>query len=640
MKYSYLVETYQKFEDTSKRLEKTYYISELLRNSKIDDLPIIMLLLQGRVFPKWDERKIGVASRLIVKAISIATGMTVDEIDGEWKKAGDLGLVAGKLIAKKKQVALFSSELTVKKVYQNILKVSEVEGHGSVDIKTKLIAELLTSAKPIEARYIVRTVLEELRVGVGEGSIRDAIVWAFFPKVCDIFFRCGSCGEWMPSVDKCINCEKTIDLKARQNYKSLKVFEIDDVSELEKVDLKGCDIIIGKDYDVNRAAYNWLLQQVQEAIDITNDFSKVAVIVKEKGVKGLQHIALETCKPLKVMLYQKAKDIEEAFEAVGKPACLEFKYDGFRLQLHRNGDKIKLYTRNLEDVTEQFPDVAKVIKEHINSANYILDSEVIGIDPKTKKWLPFQSISQRIKRKYDIHELVKQVPVMVNVFDAMQINNENLLKTPFEKRRKLIASIVKEVAEKLQMAKQLVTDNPDKAEKFYKEALAKGNEGIMVKSLSAPYKPGSRVGYGMKVKPVMETLDLVIVGADWGEGKRSNWLSSFTIACVDDNGNFLEIGKVGTGFKEKKEEGLSFAELTEMLKPLIISEKGKEVRVKPKIVIEINYEEIQKSPTYSSRYALRFPRLIRLRIEKPPEEVSTLAQVEELYGGQRERGSK
>jgi DNA ligase-1 len=157
----------------------------------------------------------------------------------------------------------------------------------------------------------------------------------------------------------------------------------------------------------------------------------------------------------------------------------------------------------------------------------------------------------------------------------------------------------------------------------------------MFKALDAPYKPGSRVGYMLKLKPVMESLDLVIVGAEWGEGKRSGWLTSYTLACVNEDGGLVEIGKSSTGLKEKREEGLSFDEMTELLKPLIISEDGKEVRVKPLIVIEISFQEIQKSPTYESGFALRFPTVIRLREDRDPEDISTLDQVEEYYYGQK-----
>ena len=586
MKYRELVEVYQKLEGTTKRLEKTAYISKLLKKTPEQDIQKIVLLLQGRIYPKWSEQETGVSSRLVLKALNIAAGIPVNEIEEQWKNTGDLGIVAEKITAVKTQSTLFTTDLTVKKVLENLKKLSETEGIGAVDRKVKLIAELLTSATPLEARYITRTILEEMRLGVGEGSVRDAICWAFF-------------GD-------------ELELKYNQQENKLEINE------------------------EQRQIYNHYVDAVQEAYDITNDFSKTALLARQ-GLASLKNTTLETGRPLKAMLYQKAKDMQEAFERVGSPAAFEYKYDGFRLQLHRNKDKIMLFTRRLENVTKQFPDVVEVIRENIKSDNYILDSEIIGIDPQTKKWLAFQNISQRIKRKYDIHQMAKSIPVMVNVFDAMQINNQNLLKIPFKERRQAIQKIITEVPEKLSPARQIITDSAEKAQEFYEQALKMGNEGIMAKNLNAPYKPGSRVGYGIKIKPVMETLDLVIIGAEWGQGKRANWLSSFTIACIDANGNFVEIGKVGTGIKEKEQEGVTFEQLTNLLKPLITSEKGKEITVKPSIVIEINYEEIQKSPTYASGYALRFPRLISIRNDRSPEDIAALEQIEELYFSQRNK---
>ncbi|MBW2993377.1 ATP-dependent DNA ligase [Candidatus Woesearchaeota archaeon] len=585
MRYGELVAVYQKLESTTKRLEKTFYIAELLKKTDIEHIQPVVLLLQGRIYPQSSEQETGVSSRLVLKALNIATGIPMHEIEEMWKKAGDLGIVAEKITAVKKQSTLFTADLTVKKIFENLRKLSETGGQGAVDRKVKLIAELLTSANPVEARYITRTVLEEMRFGVGEGSVRDALVWAFFGDKLNI-----------------------------------------------KYDKEKNDIPFK---DEERTKYNNYVDFVQEAYDITNDFSEVARIARQKGLLGLTDVRLETGRPLKVMLYQKEENLADAFERVGVPAAFEYKYDGFRLQIHCSNGEIKLFTRRLENVTKQFPDVVEIVKENIKSENYILDSEIIGIDPETKKWLAFQSISQRIKRKYDIYQIVKDVPVMINIFDAVQVNGKNLIKIPFKERREEIRKIVNEVPEKINLAKQIITSDISEAKKFYKESLSLGNEGIMAKNLEAPYKPGSRVGYGVKVKPVMETLDLVIVGADWGEGKRAQWLSSFTIACVDADGNFLEIGKVGTGIKEKPEEGVSFEFLTNTLKPLILEEKGKNIKVKPSVVIEINYEEIQKSPTYNSGYDLRFPRLITIREDRAPEEISTLEQVEELYFRQR-----
>jgi DNA ligase-1 len=587
MEYGELVWVYQKLENTTKRLEKTSIIANLLRNTRTEDLARVALLLQGRLYPQWDQREIGVASRLVLKAINVATGIDIDTIEVKWKDTGDLGKTAEELVGKKKQATLFSTKLTVSKVFENLEKLSSLEGEGTVDRKISLIAELLTSATPSEAKYIVRTVLEDLRVGVGEGSIRDAIVWAFFGDKIKI--------SYTPEDN---------------------------------------ELVLPDD---DRKEYETYVNAVQEAYDIANDFSKVAIIAKEKGIEGLKNIEIEIGKPLKAMLYQKAANMQEAFETVGKPCAIEYKYDGFRLQLHRKGEKIWLYTRRLENVTKQFPDVVEVIRNNILSKDYILDAEIIGFDKATGKWLPFQSISQRIKRKYNIYQMLKDIPVIINVFDAMLINGKNIIKEPFETRRRLISEIVKLSENKLNIAKEIITSDENIAEKFYEESLSKGNEGIMVKNLSAPYKPGSRVGYGVKVKPVMERLDLAIVGADWGEGKRANWLSSFVIACIDENGNFLEIGRVGTGIKEKEGEGATFEQLTNMLKPLIISEKGKEIKVKPSVVIEVDYEEIQKSVNYNSGFALRFPRLISIREDRTPEEISTLETVEELYDKQRQR---
>ena len=246
--------------------------------------------------------------------------------------------------------------------------------------------------------------------------------------------------------------------------------------------------------------------------------------------------------------------------------------------------------------------------------------------------MPFQNISQRIKRKYDIEQLAKEVPVELNIFDILYYDGKPVINESYEKRRKIIEKIIKEKEFRIRLSEQTVTDDVEKAELFYKKSLDAGNEGIMLKSLNAPYKPGSRVGHMVKLKPVMETLDLVIVAAEWGEGKRAGWLTSFTVACYDeDSDDYLEIGKFGTGIKEKEEEGTSFEELTQLIKPNIIHEKGRQVEIKPELVVEVKFEEIQKSPSYSSGYALRFPRLVRVREDRRPDEASALSQIEGMY---------
>jgi len=588
MKYLELVGVYEQLERTSKRLEKTYCMSEFLKKIPVKELERIILLVRGLVFPQWDERKIGMASRLLLKAINTASGIDLAEIEKEWKKTGDLGLCAENIMSKKSQATLFAQELTTDKVFENIQKQASMEGAGTVDKKVKLIAELITSAKPIEAKYIIRTVLEDLRVGLGEGTVRDAIAWAFFSQ------------------------ELGFKYESKEND-----FVVED-----------------------REKYNQYIGAVQEAYDVANDFAVVAKAAKENGLQGLGSISIEPGKPIKVMLYQKVKDMKEAFEAVGRPAAFEYKYDGFRLQIHKNKDKIWLFTRRLDEVTKQFPDVVSFVQGHVKGDSFIIDCEAVGYDTNTKKYTAFQNISQRIKRKYDIAEMSKKFPVELNIFDVVYYDGECLLKKPFSERRKIVERIIANPADlKIKPAVQLITGDDSAAEAFYKKSLAAGNEGAMVKNLQGIYKPGSRVGYGVKLKPVMETLDVAIVGAEWGEGKRSAWLSSFIIAVRNpETGELVEIGRVGTGIKEKDEEGVSFNQLTEMLKPFIIKEEGKEIRVKPTVIIEVNYEEIQASQTYGSGFALRFPRFVRLREDRSPDEISTTEEVKVLYEKQRGRG--
>jgi len=621
MKYNDLCEIYNQLESTSKRLEKTYYVSQLIKKTKDEDVPLIMLLLEGKVFPAWDKRKVGMASRLVLKAINISTGIDTGKIEEKWKKTGDLGLVAEEYTGKKKQATLFSQDLSINKVSSNLQKLASLEGSGTVDRKVKLVAELLTSAKPLEAKYIVRTVLEDLRVGVGQGSIRDAIVWAQFPLIANLELT-GE-GNKYYFMDKGKELSKEDIEKFKERIKVDKVIKTK--SEFDKISILKTKSIATENKELARELFNYFLENVEGAYNITNDWSEVVLVVREKGLKGLKSIDIKLGKPIKVMLYQKAQNIKDAFERVKTPCALEYKYDGFRLEIHIIDEKIVLFTRGFEDVTEQFPDVVKYVKEHVNVKNAILDSEAVGFNKKTTQYMAFQSISQRIRRKYNIKELADKFPVEVNVFDILYHDGKSLLKEEFHKRRALLGKIINPAPRKIVLSRIMITDKEEEANKFYQASLDAGNEGLMAKNLNAIYKP------------VMESLDLVIVGAEWGEGKRSGWLTSFVVACRDEDGKLVEMGKVGTGIKELEEEGVTFNQLTEMLKPNIKSEKGKTITVKPTVVIEVHYEEIQKSTKYSSGYALRFPRFVRLREDRDINDISDVNLVKDLYTGQRGR---
>ncbi len=559
MLYSVLAETYERLEKISGKLEKTRIISELLKETSANELERVVLLLNGSVFPAWSAQEIGVANQLMIRAIAKACGISEDSVLKKFKQTGDLGLAVEASCRDKKQKTFASKNLTVEKVFTNIQKLAMVSGKGSQEQKINLIAELLVSASPMESKYAVRTILGELRIGVAEGLIRDAIAQAF-----------------------------SVDVETLENA--------------------------------------WFLNP---------DYGEIATIAKTKGGSGLKKVKIVLGMPMMVQLAEKSPSLKEALESFENPS-LEYKYDGMRTIIQKKDWKIWVFTRNLEDVTRQFPDIAELCKKGILAKECVIEGETIGMDGGMP--LPFQHLSQRIQRKYDIDEMVKKIPIRINLFDATYLDGEMLLGKPLKERRKILEKIIKPVPGKFQLSEQRITRDLSEADKFYKKALADGNEGVIVKNLDAFYQAGRRVAGGwLKVKPTMENLDLVIIGADYGTGKRAGWFGSFVLGCRNEEGKFLECGMLGTGVKEKKtlETDVTLKEFTKMLKPLIEKEEGNHVWFKPRIVIEAAYEEIQKSPSYSSGYALRFPRFVRLRPDKNAEQADTIKRIAHLYEMQK-----
>jgi len=354
----------------------------------------------------------------------------------------------------------------------------------------------------------------------------------------------------------------------------------------------------------------------------------------------LEEVKITLGSPVSVLLAEKAPSLKDALESFDN-AAMEFKYDGMRAQIHKDKNKIWIYTRRLENVTKAFPDLVEICRKHIKADKCIVEGEALAINPKTGKPLPFQRLSQRIKRKYDIEKTIEEIPVKIDFFDIIYLNGKSLFDKSFEQRREILKKIIKVAPGKIELTKQLITKDLKDAEEFYKKSLKEGQEGLMVKNLEAKYQPGRRVAGGwLKVKPTLESLDLAIIGATWGTGKRAGWLGSFILGCKDaKTERFLECGMMGTGVKEKKtsSDDVTFASLTKMLKPYIVSEKGNKVKIEPKVVVEVAYEEIQKSPTYSSGFALRFPRLVRVRFDRRPEDVDDKKRIERIFKIQKGR---
>ncbi len=551
MLYFELAKLYESLSKTTKRLEKIKILSDFIAIFK--DKEEFSYLLRGRVFPDYDSRELGVSTQIILKAIARATGVRIDEVVVSFKKNGDLGNVAFLILEKYKQNSLFSKNLSVEYVFTTLRKIEDITGKGAIDKKLALISELLISAKPIEAKYIIRTLLSDLRIGVADAVLLEAINLNFFS---------------------------------------------------------------GK---------KETLEKVQRAYDLLTDFAEVLKLC-EKGIESIEHVSLIPGRPTNVMLAVKVLNIDEAFEVCGKPAAFEHKYDGFRTLISSDGKNIHIFTRRLEDVTNQFPDIVSFIKEHVKAKKFIIDAEAVGYDSKTGKYLPFESVSQRIKRKYDIIDLSKKLPIELNVFDVLYLDGHSVVELPFKERRKILEKFIDDVPYKIRLATQLITADESEANKFYNEALKIGEEGVMIKNLDSAYVSGRYVGTMAKLKPVVEDLDLVIVGAEYGTGKRAGGLTSFIVA-VKDRDKFLEIGKVSSGLKEKESEGTSYGEIDKLLQPLIISENSDSVRVKPKIIVSVTYQNIQSSPSYSSGFALRFPRITHYRPDKDLRDIASLEEI-------------
>ncbi|MEM2925332.1 MAG: ATP-dependent DNA ligase [Methanocellales archaeon] len=559
-KFSEFTEICRQIEKISSLLEMKSTISDFLKKLNGEDLEIATRFLMGKIFP--EERDLGIGQGLLNSALSAVSGESIETIKELLKKTGDIGLAAKEAIfkkAKKKQTtfnsfAIDAQGLTIVEVYKHLENISRATGSGSQNKKIKILQYLFNSASPEEAVYLARLIMQELRIGVGEGVMRDAIAQAFN---------------------------------------------------------------VGQD-------------QIERAYMFTGDLGLIARIARDEGNSGLEKLNVVLFRPVKMMLAQLAREISSAIEEMDGVAAVEWKYDGARVQIHKQGEKVAIYSRKLEDVTSSLPDVVELLKS-IDAKEVILDGEVIAIASNGKP-RPFQDILKRFRRKFDVLEMAAQIPLSLKLFDILYIDGRSLIDLSLRERRKILENILRASSREISIAEQFITSSKEEVEKIYTEAIAAGHEGIMLKDLNSKYTPGKRGRHWLKLKRESETLDLVVIGAEWGEGKRAHLLGSYLLACRDPNtGELLSIGKVGTGMSDEM-----LADLTEIFKELIIPKgKGKEVAVKPVIVFEVGYEEIQKSPNYASGYALRFPRLVNIRYDKTAEEADTLDKVEQIYLLQR-----
>jgi DNA ligase-1 len=369
-------------------------------------------------------------------------------------------------------------------------------------------------------------------------------------------------------------------------------------------------------------AFDVPLVTVQKASMTMGDIGEVATTAKKEGINALSEVSFKVFRPVKLMLAQTASDVAEAMaEHAGKTA-FEYKYDGARVQIHKQNGIARIFSRRLTNVTQSLPETVESVQTNVQAYEAILEGEVVAVD-ETDTPIPFQHLMRRFKRVHEVFDIAEKIPVKLYLFDILYVNGKSLVPLPYTQRRAVLA----ENAGTIPLTMQLITDEGRTAEKFLQASIDAGHEGLLAKRLDSPYTPGKRGKNWLKIKPVLEPLDLVIVAAEYGYGRRHNWLSDYYLAAKDPvAGEYLVVGKTFKGLTDPE-----FMEMTERLKEIAIREERNRVVVLPRVVVEVAYNEIQRSPKYKSKMALRFARITRIREDKGAEDADTINHVRQIY---------
>jgi len=363
------------------------------------------------------------------------------------------------------------------------------------------------------------------------------------------------------------------------------------------------------------------VEHVRRANMLMGNLGEVAVTALTQGGKGLDEVGIKLFTPVKPMLADMSYDLGEVLAEHGGRTAFEHKFDGARVQIHKQGLDVRVFSRRLSDVTNSLPEVVELTQGKLKVDEAIVEGEVIAVGRDLKP-LPFQDLMRRFKRVHAVHEMVDEIPLKLYLFDILYLNGRQLIDEPYEERWKLL----NQLCESRYLARRIVTSSASEAQAFLKEALAEGHEGLMAKALDSLYTPGKRGKKWFKIKPA-DRLDLVIVAADWGYGRRTGWLSNYHLAAVNPQEHGFDL--VGKTFKGLTDE--EFKEMTRRLLSLKVSETAHTVHVKPEVVVEVAYNEIQQSPHYRSGFALRFARITRVRDDKSPSEADTIDRIRFLY---------
>ena len=541
----------EQLEKTSGRLLLAEMIAQFLQRLAPDEIPSGLRLLIGQIFPEWDERALNLSWRAASKIAMELTEATDADRQTIYSEAVDAGEAMRLLFEGFRTNPPQPPPLTILEVYQTFEQIAEISGKGSRARKEKLLRSLLLRATAVEAKYLVKNVVREMRHGVSEGIVLDAIAQAS---------------------------------GAKKNV-------------------------------------------VRRANMLCGDLGEVAAVALSEGEAGLVEIRPQLFRPLKPMLALTAKDLADAFDHHSGEIALEYKLDGARVQIHKDGSAVEIYTRNLSRVTKSLPEIVEEVRAQARAETAILEGEVIAVDDEGRP-VPFQHLMRRFRRVHRITEIAQQVPVQLYLFDILFRDGQSLVDLPNHERWQILEGTKGNM---LAVARTVPHDVVE-GEAFAREAYREGHEGLMVKHLVSPYSPGVRGKAWFKVKHTI-SLDLVIVAADWGYGRRHGWLSNYHLAARDEKkGSFLEVGKTFKGLTDEE-----FKEMTQRLLALETHRSEGTVFVQPKVVVEVLFNEIQASSQYESGLALRFARISRQREDKSPDAANTIQTMRQLFQQQFEQ---
>lgn len=595
MKFSSLAKYFEEIEENKSRLVITNLLAELYKKLSTEEIEKTVYLLQGRVVPAFEKIDFGIAERMIIKAIVFSLNLDRSYFNKEFGKLGDLGKTVE--FFKKQYISLEEKDLDIIEVYENLYKLATSGGEGSQEQKINILANLIRQLDPISCRFLVRIPQGAMRLGFSDMTVLDGF-------------------SWMLKGDKSLRGE------------------------------------------------------IEKAYHVRPDLGFIGRTLKEKGIKGLEKVEPKIFTPIIMMRAERLSSGQEIVDQVGKCA-IESKFDGFRLQVHvkkiqipksklqtkskfqNPNDKqctvqVKLYSRSLEEVSEMYPDIIEGIKKEVDVEELIIEGEAIGYDIKTGKFLLFQETVQR-KRKYDIVEKAKEIPLKLFVFELLYLNGKNYINEPFSKRRDDLEKIIKGKNIKehtILISPQEITDDGVKIEKLFDVAVKNNLEGILAKKLDGVYKPGARGWNWIKFKrsysiKVQDTIDCLVMGYDLGKGKRAGFgIGAFLVGVYDEKKEqYLTVAKIGTGLTDEEWRELNIKCQISNIKTSpenyqVDKMMNCDVWVEPKIVVEIRSDEITKSPVHTAGLALRFPRLERFRDDKKPEDTTTLDEVKKIFNKQ------